>query len=35
MNDLSNCLDFTKPGMYAYDIQITTRAETVNELENT
>ena len=34
INDLPNCLDFTLPGMYADDTQITPTAETVDELEN-
>lgn len=34
INDLPNCLDFTSPGMYADDTQITASAETVDELED-
>ena len=35
INYLPNCLDYSVPGMFADDTQITTKAETVNELEDT
>lgn len=34
VNDLPNCLEYTAPGMYADDTQITATAETISDLEN-